>query len=400
MSRDTLTSKPGSGDAVLSAPDKVFYSMQIVVVKIDEPNSSITFDVVCHFVWAPASVTFDDDSSPQFSRVDESSLPWVPQVIFFNMKEKTETEMSYFMDPSTGCTGCTMNWVIDCYETFELNQFPFDRQLAKVTFYIHGCNLVPMRPVADGGVPCPESFPSLDDQTQCHVSLGNWDLNSIEGFLERRSDKDVIDSEVHCIIELSRIPWFYLWNIVLVIFVLVLASFCVLGVPIDDLADRMSITMTISLTIVAFKFVITGMVPPTPYLTFLDKYVLFSFVLIGIEVVENFIASYATDSNSLRFENVFYSILVVVWLSIHAILVVGTHYQWFYQSWDKVHKLDDETSQTASQDYKAINIEGEDDDDDSEEEDGNSGATNKDGIEVNQSDGENEHHSIEMGSAL
>ena len=228
------------------------------------------------------------------------------------------------MDPSSGCTGCTMNWVIECYETVELNQFPFDRQLAKVSFNMNGCRLVRNRSIADGGVPSPESFPFPDDQTQCFVSLGNWDLNDIEGFLEVSTNKSVVDSEVTCIIELSRIPWFYLWNIVLVIFLLVLSSFCVVGVPINALADRMSITMTISLTIVAFKFVITGMVPPTPYLTFLDMYVLFSFVIIGFEVAENFIVSYATKSTFLQSENVFFFILAELWLSIHVFLVVGT----------------------------------------------------------------------------
>ena len=353
MSLKTVQSKTAAGGIVPIVPDKVFYSIQIVVVKIDEPNSSITFDVVCHFSWAPATATFNDDSKPQFVRVDESSLAWVPQVNFYNMKEKTETEMSYFMDPSSGCTGCTMNWVIECYETFELNQFPFDRQLAKVSFNMNGCRLVPNRSIADGGVPSPESFPFPDDQTQCFVSLGNWDLNDIEGFLEVSTNKSVVDSEVTCIIELSRIPWFYLWNIVLVIFLLVLSSFCVVGVPINALADRMSITMTISLTIVAFKFVITGMVPPTPYLTFLDMYVLFSFVVIGFEVAESFIVSYATKRNYLQSENIFFFILAALWLSIHVFLVVGTHFKWFYQPWEKAHKLDDENSQTASQDYKA-----------------------------------------------
>ena len=93
---------------------------------------------------------------------------------------------------------------------------------------------------------------------------------------------DMVDSEVRCEIELTRVPMYYLCNIVLVVFVLVLVSFCVVGVPFEDLADRMSITMTLMLTVVAFKFVIAGMVPPTPYLTFMDKYVLSAFVSISM----------------------------------------------------------------------------------------------------------------------
>jgi hypothetical protein len=127
-------------------------------------------------------------------------------------------------------------------------------------------------------------------------------------------------------------------------------------------------------------------------------YILFSFVVIGVEVTENFIVSYATDSTSLYFEHVFYFILAVIWISIHLILVVGARFQWFYQPWDKVHKLDDEASQSASKDYKAINIEGEDDD--SEEDDDSASAQIKNTKDVTLSDGNQQSLGVEMGVAV
>lgn len=352
---------PPPVDILSCVPEKLFYSIQVVIVKIDELNNSITFDVLIYFSWAPATWTFDVNTSSQFARVAESSLDWVPEVNFYSVKEKTATEMSYFVDPSSGCTSSIMNWVIDCYETLELQQFPFDRQLAKMTLFLTDVRLTPMRSLANGGVPCPKSFPPPAKQTECIVDLGNWDLNGMKSSLELLStDTRLVDSELRCKIEITRIPTFYLWNIVLVIFVLVLSSFCAIGVPTDDLADRMSITLTLALTIVAFKFVIAGMVPPTPYLTFLDKYFLFSFVVIGTEVVENFILSYATSNSSLHFEYVFYFILFVLWILLHLILVIGTHFQWFFQSWETVRELDNGSRQTVENGYEAVAIKTDD----------------------------------------
>ena len=102
-------------------------------------------------------------------------------------------------------------------------------------------------------------------------------------------------------ISLSTGTWasvFFLTNIVVIMFVLVLAAFSVVGVPYEDLSDRMSTTMTLMLTIVAFKFVISGYIPPTPYLTLLDKYILTAYILISTVMFENFVVAYVPTNKN------------------------------------------------------------------------------------------------------
>jgi hypothetical protein len=110
------------------------------------------------------------------------------------------------------------------------------------------------------GYHLPKSFSGPDPgaQTWCIVDLGNWKLEGL------KSEIDIIQggdfgsdfTQMDCSIQLTRVPTYYLWNIVVVMFVLVLSAFSVVGVPYEDYADRMSITMTLLLTVVAFKFVI------------------------------------------------------------------------------------------------------------------------------------------------
>ena len=64
-------------------------------------------------------------------------------------------------------------------------------------------------------------------------------------------------------------------------------GFCILAlfqwaVPADEVADRMSITLTLVLTAAAYKFAVAAMTPAISYLTLLDKYVVGcgSFILI------------------------------------------------------------------------------------------------------------------------
>jgi hypothetical protein len=55
------------------------------------------------------------------------------------------------------------------------------------------------------------------------------------------------------------------------------------GIPIPDLADRLSVNLTLLLTAMAFKFVLADKLPPTPYLTTLEKYVLCTFTMLFVQ---------------------------------------------------------------------------------------------------------------------
>jgi hypothetical protein len=79
---------------------------------------------------------------------------------------------------------------------------------------------------------------------------------------------------------------YFMWNIELPMGLLTLMAggtfFCERNV-----ADRLGLSLTLVLTAVAFKFVIAADLPKICYLTKLDKYVLFNFFGIAVVVVEN-----------------------------------------------------------------------------------------------------------------
>lgn len=64
---------------------------------------------------------------------------------------------------------------------------------------------------------------------------------------------------------MTRSPTPYLWNIVFVMWLIVQCNIVVVGIQPSELADRMSVTLTLFLTTVAFKMVITSQLPPVNY---------------------------------------------------------------------------------------------------------------------------------------
>ncbi|KAI8500090.1 hypothetical protein Bbelb_224070 [Branchiostoma belcheri] len=62
---------------------------------------------------------------------------------------------------------------------------------------------------------------------------------------------------------------FYVWNIAFIMFLIMALSFTAFSVPPNEPADRLGVTLTLLLTSVAFKFVVTQSLPTISYLTLL-----------------------------------------------------------------------------------------------------------------------------------
>jgi len=85
----------------------------------------------------------------------------------------------------------------------------------------------------------------------------------------------------------SRKPLYAMVNFMLPNFFLVALGFLQFTIPIDEVADRIAVSLTLLLTAAAYRFAITTMVPAVSYLTMLDKYVLACSIFIIIMVIES-----------------------------------------------------------------------------------------------------------------
>ena len=95
------------------------------------------------------------------------------------------------------------------------------------------------------------------------------------------------------------------------------------GFDTAEFADRCTVTLTLLLTAVAFKLVIADSLPKVAYVTKLDAYISFGFVLLSILMIENAVIA-TVQNESLRdsFDRAFYSALASVWALMHLIMCV------------------------------------------------------------------------------
>mmetsp|Transcript_36497 Transcript_36497/g.53461 ORF Transcript_36497/g.53461 Transcript_36497/m.53461 type:complete len:403 (-) Transcript_36497:47-1255(-) len=120
----------------------------------------------------------------------------------------------------------------------------------------------------------------LEDNVRLHASLSDPAASSS---LHQYANLDLI-------FNLRRKSPSYIYNIMLPTAVLTTFAWLTSGVQRADLGNRCQITLTLLLTTVAFKFVVSDTLPPVSYLTFLDKYLLVSAGAVCAMVAANFLA--------------------------------------------------------------------------------------------------------------
>jgi hypothetical protein len=110
-----------------------------------------------------------------------------------------------------------------------------------------------------------------------------------------------------------------------------------------DIGGRLSVTYTLVLTSVAFKFVVSGSLPQIPYQTWLDIYVLTSFVILFLIALENVLVAviagrYGHTEVFPAFDNVSFLILGGFWIVCHLIaaVLVGGRWNKLWLPWDQL----------------------------------------------------------------
>ena len=74
-----------------------------------------------------------------------------------------------------------------------------------------------------------------------------------------------------------------MWNMCFSLFVIDVMVFAAHGIPMADLADRLSVNLTLLLTAMAFKWVLSDSLPPVPYLTTMEIYVIATFACLWLQ---------------------------------------------------------------------------------------------------------------------
>jgi len=345
LSKNKMAIKQSVGGAI--AKQYVSFGSQCNIQKIDDMNQCIIVDFT---IYSYMKQKAKPDGVDEMTKTELGKLSWVPAYTFYCLTgEKTMIEETVYANEATGDVYLIQNWVITIQEALELQKFPFDRQIFSVMFSCGNAIYCPFPPGSrEGG---PPSFmqpggPGTDNtwltQVILAVESNMWILHEAEATFETENEVST-----YCIeLKLERRSSYYLWNICVPYFLLGLLSLTAYAIPMTDgnPNDRFSLMMTLILTAVAFKFVTSGLVPKTSYLTLLDKYALFGFFFLVIVMIKDFVLGLLIQFSSESFADVnkgdiiFTGSMCLLWLALHVFMLYANYKKTLHIPWETVEQ--------------------------------------------------------------
>eukprot|EP00931_Biecheleriopsis_adriatica_P089467 TRINITY_DN6358_c0_g1_i3.p1 TRINITY_DN6358_c0_g1~~TRINITY_DN6358_c0_g1_i3.p1 ORF type:complete len:492 (-),score=83.16 TRINITY_DN6358_c0_g1_i3:255-1730(-) len=217
------------------------------------------------------------------------------------------------------------------HENMEMRKFPFDRQLLRFKITAAVPQSMLYLKVAD------ETFEGQKGWCNAKLRMSEYTVGvndqdqpedeerkhkTMVGTSKENSDGKIYDQLV-VTVYLTRRPDKYMVNIVLLLFLLVATSCSGFVVPLKEVGDREGSMVTFLLTIMALKYVVNDQLPDKPYQTFIDWYILFSFILLCVPALEFTALEFWEPPQGDTFvDRAWTFTLLVVWSILHLMILV------------------------------------------------------------------------------
>lgn len=259
------------------------------ISNIDPVNNTFTVEGFVDMIWCDPRESYDPKELGWHAKIfleddaqGELTLIWWPDITFPNQSGSRDTENLELIIFEDGTVEYEERFAVTLEANFDLAMFPFDTQHLEIQIESLAWSEEYMVFHEE------EDMIGLSDEFQ--LPEWEWDAETdlsyhIEEVQELRDDAPF--SEFVIELSVSRRPDFYLLKVFLPMALIVALSWAVFWMVESDLGDRLGISFTGLLTVVAYQFIIGDTLPHLPYLTFMDALINYSFVIMALTVVEN-----------------------------------------------------------------------------------------------------------------
>ncbi|XP_054751566.1 gamma-aminobutyric acid receptor subunit epsilon-like [Lytechinus pictus] len=286
-----VNGRPGDSEEYYpprSDKQKVFARIRcnvITVGDIDTVTQQFTSEIYLSVTWKEPNVKGKQREEVNW---DEQ---WDPRIYFFNAVNIDKMQTNHYIipneddDPSGSPDvrlSIRMKGTFKC--SMQLKDFPFD------------CQDLTIKLMSDWPVEDVEFVKDMNIKDSIRLDTftagQQWKLWKHVLAQPIEEDKALTGAHrsypiYHITTHVQRKPGFYIWNIALIMLLIVILTFTSFVVERGAPADRLSVTVTLLLTAVAFKYVVSQSLPLISYLTMLDKYVLSCLIFQCLVVGQN-----------------------------------------------------------------------------------------------------------------
>ena len=289
------------GLPIEARPVEVLVGFNLInITDVGEKDETLDFDAAIYLEWNDPRLAYEpaEYGMPESWRAgDYSSTPtriyqgefavrelfpgWRPHVVIPNgIGNRVATEKAIAVWPD-GRVEYSESFYVKAETPMDLRRFPFDRQALEIYFHPFAYDRNEVRLVPDD---------RLARTWDKNVGIADWKLESvtmqerpieIAYFDETRSEV----SEFIVTVQIKRRPMHLLISILFPMVLLVALTWSVFWMDNETLSNRINITFIGILSVVAYYFVILDNVPEASYLTFIDAFIISTFLILVAGVV-------------------------------------------------------------------------------------------------------------------
>jgi hypothetical protein len=199
-----------------------------------------------------------------------------------------------------------------------LHDFPFDSQVITILF-------TPLKWTED------EVKLSVDDRFTGMaetLNISDWIIESVAGEVGSQHVKALnrVHSRYDFTITAHRIRAYYVWKIILPLCLIVAMSWCVFWIDPAAFGTQIGLSATAFLTLIAFIFATTNMVPALGYFTLLDLFIGGATILVFLALLESLGTSYLVSQEksnlAMRIDRVCRILFPVSFATIAAVVFI------------------------------------------------------------------------------
>lgn len=254
-----------------------FYLLNLTFV--NERSETFDADIYVDFKWRDPRLAFTpaakDGRKIYYEKEAEEKIAeiWWPEIEFVNAATPQITNRTLMIHPD-GTTEYHLGVSATFRTNLNLRRFPFDRQELKIrlqSFLWNRDSVVFTAPLKGCGYAADDTFDDLA-VTGVTTSVGS----------QRVSYSNEAYSEFDAVISAKRNYFFYIWRVFFPAVLIMVISFSVYFMDMDDLYSRVNIGLTCLLTCIATQFAISYNLPRISYLTPIDKLYMITYGCIAI----------------------------------------------------------------------------------------------------------------------
>ena len=264
-------------------PTKVEIGIRMLdLSKIDDVGQSLTGDFALSVKWKDSRLAGLAGCEVPLKKI------WHPGIIFMNSGRKFLTRPENVTIKSGG----EVKYVQRYYGTFatyhKLENFPFDKHELKLT-------VIPAESSVDEvGFIVDENVTGRRDI----LNIPDWNVGDVKGEVTSMYT-DMYDRyipEYNFIIPAKRITNYYLLKVLLPLCLIVIMSWAVFWIDPSQFGAQIGLSATSMLTLIAFLFATSTMLPKLGYFTILDVFISGSTIIVFSALLESVLTSFLASN--------------------------------------------------------------------------------------------------------